>query len=325
MSNDIPTIEANEDDFENLIYFIYKHEEILKEYGGIKIKPHINCKQSIRKRRINLPLSSNIQEIIKINSNELIYSIETKTNNKIINNQLKSINENDFWKSLTNSNKLDQSNVTIYPNKSFYFSRPRPKYFDLPRLPKLSLLKIGGSQILRQCLPTLIYANGPASIYPLSSSLQRLFSIDYHHEGGNRHWYIIPAKERIKLNEIIQNMNLSLCIEHKNLLINPEFFHKYNIRYHKIIQKPNEFIILSAGALSQGFSENSSWNESTLFALPSWLQDGHASDHLYQSNICLNHSSILQSIDISQFRYELVQRWIQNNLNQNSLSFQGLF
>jgi hypothetical protein len=318
ISVDIPTIEANAHDFQNLVHFIHKHEPLLKQFGGIKIKPHVECKQSLKKRRINFPSCSDVQQVAQISNDELIYSIKPETyNDKSSFDQLASINENIFWQSLSHSNNKNQqrSNVTIFPNKSFYSTRPRQSYFDLHRLPKLSLLKIGGSKILRHCVPSLLRAHGPGAIFPLSSADHRLFSIDYHHEGGNRQWYIISPDERQKLELILKHQNSSICLEHKNLLINPSVFDKYHIRYHRLIQHPNEFVVLAAGALAQGFAENTSWNETIGFALPSWLQDGHANAQISPCNCYINRASIPEPIDISQFRYELVQKWSSTNLS----------
>ncbi|CAF3809660.1 unnamed protein product, partial [Rotaria sp. Silwood1] len=39
----------------------------------------------------------------------------------------------------------------------------------------------------------------------MTSARQRLFSIDYHHEGGAHHWYIIPNREREVLQRIIDH------------------------------------------------------------------------------------------------------------------------
>jgi len=332
MSIDIPTIEANAHDFENLINFIHKHEQVLKQFGGIKIQPDIECKQSLKKRRTNFPSCSNLQKVTQISKDELIYSIESvNCNNKSSFDQFSSINENIFWESLFNSNDKNQekSNLTIFPNQSFYSTRPRQNCFNIHRLPKLSLLKIGGSKVIRHCVPSLLRADGPGTIFPLSSAHHRLFSIDYHHQGGHRQWYIIPAEERQKLDEIIKHLNSSICLEHQNLFINPSFFDKYHIRYHRLIQHPNQFVVLAAGALAQGFAENASWNETIVFALPSWIQDGHANA---QTSLCychFNNTHIPQPIDIKQFRYELVQKWINTNLTftnyHQTLFYQGYF
>ena len=86
----------------------------------------------------------------------------------------------------------------------------------------------------------------------------------------------------------------------------------------ELIQHPNEFVVLAAGALAQGFAENASWNETIGFALPSWLQDGHAAAQTLPCNCYLNHASLPEPIDISQFRYELVQRWSTTNLSRSN-------
>jgi hypothetical protein len=106
-----------------------------------------------------------------------------------------------------------------------------------------------------------------------------------------------------------------MCINHQNIIINPLVFDKYNIRYHQLIQNTNEFVVLSAGAFSQGFSENSSWNETIGFALPSWIYDGHANEQLSLCNCHLDQHYLSNPIDINPFRHELVQKWIQNNIN----------
>ncbi|CAF1548142.1 unnamed protein product, partial [Rotaria sordida] len=60
-------------------------------------------------------------------------------------------------------------------------------YFDMHRLPHQSLLKLGGTKVTRQFIPCVRRAHGPGSIFPMTSAQQRLFSIDYHHEGGAHH------------------------------------------------------------------------------------------------------------------------------------------
>ncbi len=252
---------------------------------------------------MHFPASSNNQQVIQICHDELIYSIHSITsNNSLSTHQSVPMNEHRFWETLSNS-AAERSYVTIYPNQSFYSTRLHRNSFN----PKLSLLKLGGKQVTRHCTPSLLRADGPGAIFPLSSASHRLFSIDYHHEGGNRQWYIIPATERSKLEQIIRHPNSSTCLEHQNFLIDPSVLEKYHIRYHRVIQHPKEFVVLAAGALAQGFAENTSWNESIVFALPSWLEDGHAIAQRSPCHCNPNNHSFLEPIDINPFRYELVQ------------------
>jgi hypothetical protein len=149
----------------------------------------------------------------------------------------------------------------------------------------------------------------------LTSAHQHLFSVDYHHEGGAHHWYIIPPGQREALQRIIDHQNSSICLDHGQLLIDPSTLDKNHIRYHRIVQLPNEFIVLSAGTLAQGFTEDASWSESIAFALPSWIEEGHANISLPLCQCNILQYSLPKTIDISLFRHELIQRYITSHLN----------
>jgi len=193
------------------------------------------------------------------------------------------------------------------------------------RLPSQSLLKLGGNQMTRQFVPSMKRAHGSGAIFPLSCARNHLFSINYHHEGGDHHWYIIPASQRNLLQQIINQQNCSICLDHGQFLIDPSLLDKNNIRYHRIVQRPNEFIVLSAGTLSQSFAEDASWRESICFALPSWIEEGHASISTLSCQCNIHRNYLSETIDLSPFRHELIQRYIISQLNQKSFHSKGLF
>jgi len=149
----------------------------------------------------------------------------------------------------------------------------------------------------------------------MTSAEQHLFLIDYHHEGGAHHWYIIPYRERKALQTIIDKHKSSICLDHGQILIDPSVLDKHQIRYHRIIQRPNEFVVLSAGALAQSFSEDASWSESIEFALPSWIEDGHANGAVSSCRCNISQDSLPEIIDITLFRHELIQNYITSQLN----------
>ncbi|CAF3996902.1 unnamed protein product [Rotaria sordida] len=157
--------------------------------------------------------------------------------------------------------------------------------------------------------------HGPGAVFPLSSAQQHLSLLVYHHQGSPRHWYIIPAYERDALTKILQRENSSICFEHQKLLINPLLFDKYHIRYHRLVQYQNEFVVLSAGALTQSFTEDASWNESIPFALPSWIDDGHAHYSDSTCQCCINSFYEPITIDVTLFKHELIQEYIETYLN----------
>ena len=73
---DVPTLLIDGNDLQNLVSFIYKHEDLLKKYGAIKIHLNMECKLALKKRRGNLVLRPTPKQIVKMNKDEGIYSIE---------------------------------------------------------------------------------------------------------------------------------------------------------------------------------------------------------------------------------------------------------
>ncbi|CAF1004261.1 unnamed protein product [Adineta steineri] len=194
------------------------------------------------------------------------------------------------------------------------------KYYTPPICSTTQIItKISGNKVLDHIVSCLTRSSGPGGIYPLSNNEQELFSLVYHHQGGPRHWLIIPAYQREYLRKIVNEENSLICLEHGQLLIDPLFLDKHHIKYHKLIQRPNEFIILSAGILSQSFTEDSSWSESIPFALPSWIQQGYAfpSRSHSQCNLHLFASSI--PIHLNLLENEFILQYLDTSTNQQNL------
>jgi hypothetical protein len=51
ISVDVPTLKINPNDLENLIKFIYSHEELHKRFGVLKIQLDIDCELALKKTR----------------------------------------------------------------------------------------------------------------------------------------------------------------------------------------------------------------------------------------------------------------------------------
>ncbi|CAF4302709.1 unnamed protein product, partial [Adineta steineri] len=241
-----------------------------------------------------------------MNENNLIYSVKTvdQINEYDIKQNYLIKNENDFWSSLSSlksNNEQRQLNISFSPNNSFFLQKTSHQYFNIHRLPGQSILKIVGKDVLNKFVPCIKRAHGSGSIFPLTSADQYLFSTDYHHE-------------------VLEQQNLSIgCLDHGQIFVDPLLLDKNQIRYHKIIQHSNEFVVLSSGTLAQYFTEDSSWSESINFALPSWIQNGHAynSRSLCQCQIS-DESYLSRSIDLNLFPRVLVQKYI--NSSENSIN-----
>jgi len=316
ISMDAPTVHTTERNMHNLINFIFMHERLLKEFGAIKIKLHPECKLAVKVRKPGSPPCSTVQQVVRISEQDLIYRLRTVTcTDRSTYDPSLPTNESTFWPALSTFDSGERrSSVTILPKKSLFLKRAHRNYVDLHHLPSQSLLKVGGTNVTRQFFPSLARAHGSGAIFPLISARQRLFSLDYHHKGGIRLWYIVPARERESLQKTIQQRNASICLEHQNLLVDPSVFDKHHIRYHRLVQHPNEIVVLAAGALAQSFTEGPSWSESVAFALPSWLEDGHASACGTVCACDLYDAFLPEAIDIKVFTDELVQNYCATHL-----------
>ena len=314
---DAPTFQVAENELENLLSFIYKHEMILKEFGAMKIQLNTNCNLALKKRPKKLVVCSNMKHIVKIREDEPVYAVQNVDHiNQCTDQGSLVADEDSFWSSLTcSSNKQRQVNISLIPNKSFFLRKTSRSYFDIHRLSYQSLLKIGGTHVARQFVPCARRAHGPGAIFPLSCTEQRLFSIDYHHEGGIHHWYIIPNRERDLLRHIVDQQSSSVCLDHGKFFIDPSVLDKNHIRYHRIIQQPNEFVVLSAGTLAQSFTEDASWSESISFALPSWIEEGHAYVSTPSCQCDIPWANLTGTVDVTLFKHDSIQRYINSHLN----------
>jgi hypothetical protein len=317
ISMNVPTLQGTTGTTKDFVDFVYAHEPLLKHYGAFKIVLPTDYKELLKKKITKLSLPPFAQQITKLDNNNYIYTVDTVSPIKTEKPQLSlPLNEADFWLSLSGSDdKQPKSTLSIVPKRSFFLKRVYRTSFDIHRLPDQSLLKLCGPKVLRQCLPSLTRAHGPGAVFPLASAPQRLHSFNFHHEGGFRQWYIIPASERESLQLVTQQQTTSVCLDHGRVLIDPLILDKHKIRYYRLVQYPNEIVVLAPGALSQSFTEKESWYETMDFALPSWINDGHAAASCVSSCTCRLDQFPPPIIDIKLFRRDLVQRYIATNLN----------
>jgi hypothetical protein len=330
-SMDASTVQANQSDLQNLVKFIYANERLLKEFGAIKIQLDCECALALKKRKTSSICTTN-QQITKIGKDEFIYTVHKSGDLNQTIKQSPITNEDTFWSSLSDSHyKSHQSSVSILPNKTLFYKTLNRRYFAIQSVLRQSLLRLGGTKIIDQFLPCLSRAHGPGAVYSLASAQQHLFMLVYHHQGAPRHWYIIPKDQREALKRILHQQSSSSCLEHGQVLIDPFVLDKHNIRYHKIIQYPNEFVVLSAGVLTQSFTEDACWTESIHFALPSWIEEGHATN---SQSSCQCNLPRTKTIDLSLFKYQSIQKYIHtylkpvdddNTLVNKGLSFYSLY
>ena len=127
-----------------------------------------------------------------------------------------------------------------------------------------------------------------------------LYSINYLHFGRPKIWYCIPESEAGKFERLCQfhfNDEYTACSEflrHKSTQISPSILKNAGIKYHKIIHKPGEFMIIFSKCYHMGFNTGFNCAEAVNFALNKWIPTG------YNVKRCLCDPDCAQ-IDMDEF------------------------
>ena len=104
-----------------------------------------------------------------------------------------------------------------------------------------------------------------------------LYSINYLHAGAPKFWYSVDLDSNEDFEDLAKE-NFTDCfreceefLRHKTTLIDPTVLIKNDIKLHKIVQKPREFVIAKAAAYHAGFNSGFNIAEAVNFALEPWL------------------------------------------------------
>lgn len=313
---DVPVLTADSDVLHNLMQFIYTNESTLTQFGALKIQIAEDCQLALKKSK---PLYRALREqrVRKSSDHQLIYTIQSLRNKPSPEqrSRVPITTESAFWSTLSDPDaNFFRSDVTVFLKKSFFYEKLNRKYFSIWHMPGQSLLQLLSRSARKAFLPRGALAHGPGAILPLATAEHGLSSLIYHHNGGARQWYVIPASEQGPLRNLTEHNN------HDSLFIDPSVLDKHHIRYHRILQQPNELVVLAAGAATQSFVTDTCWSESCMFALPSWIRDGHAFVDwpFVRRRSALDASASM--IDFSVFTETRIQQYIETHLLQTDLS-----
>jgi jumonji domain-containing protein 2 len=135
---------------------------------------------------------------------------------------------------------------------------------------------MGGDDIPGVTKP-YIYVGSWRSLFGWHKEDLDLESINYLHVGQPKFWYSVDLDS----NEDFENLakmyfddlhrECPEFLRHKTTLIEPDVLLKNNIKMHKVVQRPGEFIVSRASAYHSGFNAGFNIAEAVNFALPTWI------------------------------------------------------
>lgn len=103
-------------------------------------------------------------------------------------------------------------------------------------------------------------------------------SINYLHTGAPKTWYCVPRQEAPKFEDVFCSLVSGVdyacdsILKHKCFLIPPSVLQKYNIKFAKLEQNPNDLIFTSYGAYHFGYNNDFNVSESCNVASPKYHQ-----------------------------------------------------
>lgn len=104
-----------------------------------------------------------------------------------------------------------------------------------------------------------------------------LASINFLHSGEPKHWYCVPARERVKLEKLLMKLlnpiyACKTAYLHKCFLLPPEILVTAGIEFTKVIQYPGEIVFTLYGAYHWGFNAGFNVCEATNLASPMYQE-----------------------------------------------------
>lgn len=137
---------------------------------------------------------------------------------------------------------------------------------------------------------SFVYYGSPASAFGLHVEDMLFYAFSYNKGPHPKIWYIIPPIYADKLERILHTLfpdELKKCpgfIQHKYLLLTPEFLNENGIPFARAVQNPGELMILWPRTYHFGFNVGFNQAEAVNFATPQWYKDVKQED--IKSCIC---------------------------------------
>lgn len=152
------------------------------------------------------------------------------------------------------------------------------KFMNLNTFSRAESLIHQGDELMGGIHKPYLYVGSYLTYFGIHLEDSDLCSINYLHEGAAKVWYFIPSSEHGKLERLAERFGRAVGItcdnflRHKSLMIPPAILRKNGIRFSRVIQNPNEFVISLSGGYHFGFNCGLNKAEAINFATRRWLE-----------------------------------------------------
>jgi len=290
MENEIPyakILRPTMEEFQDFVSYMEKQEKANQGCGIFKVIPPKKWKASkmdYDKEMDDLIVSSPIEQNVygKGGIYELMMMQKKSMRVQDYRRKIESFDHLTDGKSVEAVEEMFWKNIGFSP--PLYGADIRGSLFDdnipwdLKNLP--GLLSEGLKKKISGVNDPYLYFGSWKTMFAWHKEDMDLYSINYLHHGKPKFWYSLPREETPKFEAFARHQfpeSFSKCKEylrHKTLMISPYVLKAKvpDIKIHKMIHNPGEFIVTMAGAYHCGFNWGFNLAEAVNFAIPKWLE-----------------------------------------------------
>lgn len=330
---EIEEVHATRSNLINFKVFLKNLEAKYKHLGAVKIIPP-KCFSSGFKE---IPRNSKLTRIIKRQSNivksgsDYAYEVafvnpeektfgeyydqlkQKKIKNNLSNEEIKNI-EDLTWKAVKN----DKINLYSSDQHESLFS-DSCQFGNLNKFTLTeSFLHTKSIEFIEGIHTPYSYVGDIFTVFPLHIEDFDLYALNYLHL-GYKFWYIIPGTELKKLEQLVNRLALDSGIacdnflRHKSLMIPPSVLKANGIKFSRVTQKTNEFILIFSGGFHSGFNLGYNIAEAINVGADGWLEN------YPKFNLCNCKTPMNENyLRVRESLEEVYQREIKQRKNINS-------
>uniref|UniRef100_A0A0G4IA41 JmjC domain-containing protein n=1 Tax=Chromera velia CCMP2878 TaxID=1169474 RepID=A0A0G4IA41_9ALVE len=138
---------------------------------------------------------------------------------------------------------------------------------------------MGGKEVAGLSSP-FIYFGTRFSFFVMHTEDKDLPSVNYLHWGAPKTWYMVPRRDREKLETFVREkmprefLNCLDYLRHKSVVVDPDVLREAGVTVHRVTQMPGDFIVTLPGCYHFGFNHGNNCAEAVNFAIDEWIPEG---------------------------------------------------
>ncbi|UKK00044.2 hypothetical protein MACK_000110 [Theileria orientalis] len=321
----VPIVYATKDEFSNPIKLWNKYSTLGEQYGAIKVVPPegysykmpVNLEKfefKVRKQRIQLLSNGNgFSYPSQLWNCEMMRRYDKQLKMEIMGTETPTLEsvESEYWDMVR---KGDPRVISYYgADLNVFKGEENDKHclsakiddddpWNLCNLPRCegSLLKYINSVVPGVNSPWL-YIGMIFTSFCWHTEDNYFGSVNYHHSGAPKVWYLVPPKKASKMESILKNYSSlngeEFALYGLRVQIPPDTLVSNDVTIYRMVQQVNEFVLVWPRTFHCGFNAGFNCNEACNIAPGNWIKIGYQSllNYKYARKTCIPFFRILMS------------------------------